>query len=195
MMISLFRPRYYMPVKGDYRLLMANAKLAIELGVGLTHFNTFVFDNGMALAFDEMGKNVKKNIMIRNGDIMVDGSSVGDVKEASIEERNKMADGGILLMGITISSKKRKIVSDPDIQMKGFLYLSDSEPIIKQVNQLFIANLNNLLNNAQNKLNIPDMQKKISDKTSKFLLHATNKEPMVMCEILDIDNLDLFDPH
>ena len=195
MMISLFRPRYYMPVKGDYRLLMANAKLAIELGVGLTHFNTFVFDNGMALAFDNMGKNVKKNIMIRNGDIMVDGSSVGDVKEASIEERNKMADGGILLMGITISSKQRKIVSDPDIQMKGFLYLSDSEPIVKQVAQLFVANVNNFLNNEKNKLNLADMQKKISEKTSKFLLHSTNKEPMVMCEILDIDNLDLFDPH
>ena len=190
MMISLFRPKYYMPVKGDYRLLMANARLAIELGVGLNHFNTFVFDNGMALAFDETGRTVKKNIVIKNGDIMVDGNSVGEVKETAIEERTKMADGGILIMGITYSSKQRKILSNPDIQMRGFLYLNDSEPIINQISQILISNLNNYLNNAQNKLNQIDMQKKIADKVSKFVIHQTNKEPMVMCELLDLDNLE-----
>ena len=190
MMISLFHPRYYMPVKGDYRLLMENATLATNLGVGLNHFNTFVFDNGMALAFDETGKNIKKNIIVKNGDIMVDGNSVGDVKETAIEERTKMADGGILIMGITYSSKKRVILSNPDIQMRGFLYLNDNEPILNQLNQILISNLNNYLNNAQNRLNPMDMQKKIADKVSKFIIHQTNKEPMVLCELLDIDSLE-----
>ena len=190
MMISLFHPKYYMPVKGDYRLLMANALLAVDLGVGLNHFNTFVYDNGMALAFDENGRNVKKNILIRNGDVMVDGNSVGEVKEAAIDERTKMADGGVLIMGITYSSKLRKIVSSPDIQMRGFLYLSDSEPIVNQITQILTSNLNNYLNNLQNKLNQNDMQKKIADKVSKFVLHQTNKEPMVFCQLLDIDSLE-----
>lgn len=190
MMISLFHPKYYMPVKGDYRLLMANALLAVDLGVGLNHFNTFVFDNGMALAFDENGRNVKKNILIRNGDVMVDGNSVGEVKEAAIDERTKMADGGVLIMGITYSSKLRKIVSSPDIQMRGFLYLTDSEPIVNQITQILTSNLNNYLNNLQNKLNQNDMQKKIADKVSKFVLHQTNKEPMVFCQLLDIDSLE-----
>lgn len=190
MMISLFRPKYYLPVKGDYKLLMENALMAIDLGIGLNHFNTFVFDNGMALAFDESGKTVKKNILIRNGDVMVDGSSVGEVKEAAIEERTKMADGGVLLVGISFSSKKRKIVTNPDIQMRGFLYLSDSEPVSNQISQILISNLNNYLSNEQNKLNVIDMQKKIGDKISKYVLHATNKEPMVMVELLDIDSLE-----
>lgn len=190
MMISLFHPKYYMPVKGDYRLLMANALLAVDLGVGLNHFNTFVYDNGMALAFDENGRNVKKNILIRNGDVMVDGNSVGEVKEAAIDERTKMADGGVLIIGITYSSKLRKIVSSPDIQMRGFLYLSDSEPIVNQITQILTSNLNNYLNNLQNKLNQNDMQKKIADKVSKFVLHQTNKEPMVFCQLLDIDSLE-----
>lgn len=190
MMISLFHPKYYMPVKGDYRLLMANALLAVDLGVGLNHFNTFVYDNGMALAFDENGRNVKKNILIRNGDVMVDGNSVGEVKEAAIDERTKMADGGVLIMGITYSSKLRKIVSSPDIQMRGFLYLTDSEPIVNQITQILTSNLNNYLNNLQNKLNQNDMQKKIADKVSKFVLHQTNKEPMVFCQLLDIDSLE-----
>ena len=194
MMISLLRPRYYMPVKGDYRLLLANARLAIEAGVGLNHFNTFVFDNGMALAFDESGKTIKKNIMIRNGDVMVDGSSVGDVKEAAIEERQKMADGGVVLVGITVSTKEKRIITQPDIQMRGFIYVSDNEPILNQINQILVTNLNNYLTSTQTRTSLVDVQKKIGDKISKFLLHSTNKEPMVLCEILDLDKLPLFDP-
>ncbi len=193
MMISLFRPKYYLPVKGDYRLLMANAHLAIDLGVGLNHFNTFVYDNGMALAFDENGKAVKKNIVVKNGDVMVDGNSVGDVKETAIEERTKMADGGVLIMGITYSSKKRKILSSPDIQMRGFLYLSDNEPILNQLNQILVSNLNNYLNNRENKLVNADMQKKITEKVNKFIIHQTNKEPMVMVQLVDLDNAEKLD--
>lgn len=186
MMISLFKPKYYLPVKGYYKLLLANARLAIDLGIGLNHFNTFVFDNGMALAFDENGKNIKKNIFIKNGDIMVDGNSVGDVKETAIEERTTMADGGIVLLGVSISSAKRQILSNVDVQMRGFLYMSDSEPVVSQIAQLTIANLNTALNN-QNKLHLNDLQNKIADKVSKFILHETNKEPLVMLQILDVD--------
>lgn len=190
MMISLFRPKYYMPVKGDYRLLMANAKLAVESGVGLTHFNTFVFDNGMALCFNEMGKTVMKNILIKNGDVMVDGSSVGDVKEAAIEERTLMADGGVVMIGLLVSVKEKKILSKPDIQMKGFVYLNDNEPLMNQVNQLLISQVNNFLNNTQGKSSLMDLNKKVSEKISKMLEHSTNKEPMVITQILDLDSLE-----
>lgn len=194
MMISLFRPRYYLPVKGDFRLLMANARLAINLGVGLNHFNTFVYDNGMALAFDEEGKPVKRNITVKNGDVMVDGTSVGEVKEAAIEERTQMADGGVVLLGITISSKKKEITSAPDIQMKGFLYLKNSEPILNQIASIFTTNLNNYLQKSEGRLSTADMAHKISDKVSKFLLKNTDKEPMVLCEIIDTDHAESFDP-
>lgn len=194
LMISLFRPRYYLPVKGDFRLLMANATLAIDLGIGLNHFNTFVYDNGMALAFDENGRMIHKNILIRNGDVMVDGASVGDVKEAAIEERTKMADGGIVVIGVTISTKQKKVLSAPDIQMKGFLYLKDNEPILAQINQIIDNSLNNLLVNSEKRVSIPEMSKKITDKISRYLVKNTEKEPMVFFQILDIDQLEKVDP-
>ncbi len=194
LMISLFRPRYYLPVKGDFRLLMANATLAIDLGIGLNHFNTFVYDNGMALAFDENGRMIHRNILVRNGDVMVDGASVGDVKEAAIEERTKMADGGIVVIGVTISTKQKKILSAPDIQMKGFLYLKDSEPILNQINQIIDNSLNNLLVNSEKRVSIPEMSKKITDKITRYLIKNTDKEPMVFFQILDIDQLEKVDP-
>ncbi len=192
MMISLFRPRYYMPVKGDYRLLLANARLAVDSGTGLNHFNTFVFDNGMALAFDETGRTIKKNIIVKNGDVMVDGNSVGDVKEAAIEERTKMADGGIVLIGTTISTKKKVILTQPDIQMRGFIYLNDNEPILNSINQILTTNINNYFNGNASHLSLQDLEKRIGDKITKFLLHTTNKEPMVLCKFLDADHMDFY---
>lgn len=194
MMISLFHPRYYMPVKGEYRLLMANAMLAIGMGVGLNHFNTFVYDNGLALAFDEEGKAVRKVINVKAGDIMVDGYSVGDVKENSIAERQKMADGGVVIMGVNISSKLKKIVSQPDIQMRGFLYLKESEPILGQLSSLFLTNVNNFLASTGKKMAIQDLEYRISEKASKLLVRHTEKEPLVVVKILDVDRMEELDP-
>lgn len=193
MMISLFRPKYYMPVKGEFRLLMDNAKLAIDLGIGLNHFNTFVYDNGMALAFDYNGNVVRKIINVKNGDVMVDGTSVGDVKEAAITERTQMADGGIVLIGLTISSKKKKIVSSPDIQMRGFLYLKDSEPVINQVTNILLSQVNFCLDSGK-RINCQEIEKKVSEKVSRFIFKSTSKEPSILCEILDVDTLESIDP-
>ena len=193
LMISLFRPSYYLPIKGDFSLLMANAKLATELGIGLNHYNTFVYDNGMALIFDSFGKQVHKNILIKNGDVMVDGNSVGDVKETAIEERTKMADGGVVVIGLAYSSKAKKILSNPDIQMRGFLYLKDSEPLLAAISSLFLTTVNTLLTDEKKHASI-EIEKKAADKISRYIIKNTNKEPKVFCKLVDIDDMELIDP-
>ena len=193
LMISLFRPSYYLPIKGDFSLLMANAKLATELGIGLNHYNTFVYDNGMALIFDSFGKQVHKNILIKNGDVMVDGNSVGDVKETAIEERTKMADGGVVVIGLAYSSKAKKILSNPDIQMRGFLYLKDSEPLLAAISSLLLTTVNTLLTDEKKHASI-EIEKKAADKISRYIIKNTNKEPMVFCKLVDIDDMELIDP-
>ena len=193
LMISLFRPSYYLPIKGDFSLLMANAKLATELGIGLNHYNTFVYDNGMALIFDSFGKQVHKNILIKNGDVMVDGNSVGDVKETAIEERTKMADGGVVVIGLAYSSKAKKILSNPDIQMRGFLYLKDSEPLLAAISSLFLTTVNTLLTDEKKHASI-EIEKKAADKISRYIIKNTNKEPMVFCKLVEIDDMELIDP-
>lgn len=186
MMISLFRPKYYMPVKGEYRLLMTNAKLAVDLGIGLSHFNTFVYDNGMALAFDEKGSVVRKIINVKTGDVMVDGNSVGDVKEQAIEERQKMADGGIIMIGVAISLNDKKIVTNPDIQMRGFVYLKDSEPIINQLSNILNSTINSYFNQSHS-YSIADIEKKASEKISRYISKEIDKEPMIICNIINLD--------
>lgn len=193
MMLSLLRPKYYMPVKGEYRLLMSNAQIAMNLGIGLNHMNCFVFDNGMALCFDKDGKPVHRIYNVRNGDIMVDGNSVGDVKEAAIEERTKMADGGVVLVGVAVSLKNKEVVSQPDVQMRGFLYLKDSQPVLDQITTLVTSQLNAALNNER-KFPLVEIEKRIGDKVAKSLVKTTQKEPRVIIKIIDVDNQIEIDP-
>ena len=99
-----------------------------------------------------------------------------------------------MLIGITISSKKKKITSAPDIQMKGFLYMKDSQPVLDQISQILINNINNYLTKNENKMSTIDMEHKVTEKIAKYVLKATEKEPMILVEILDIDTLPSFDP-
>ncbi|MCI7220847.1 MAG: ribonuclease J [Bacilli bacterium] len=186
MMVSLFRPKYYLPIKGEYRLLLENAKIAIDLGISLNHFNTFVFDNGMTLSFDNNGNPSRKIETVKCGDVMVDGSSIGGVKEQAISERQLMADGGVILIGIGISSSERKIITNPDIQMRGFLYLKDSEPLIRKIITVIQEQLQSFF--ELNKFNNIEVEKKISDKIEKLIYKETLKEPVVMFKIVDVDN-------
>ncbi len=194
MMISLFRPKYYLPVKGEYRLLMSNAKLAIDLNIGLTHFNTFVFDNGMVLAFDENGKPVRKPINVKNGDIMVDGNSVGDVNADAIRERNDMANGGVVLIGMAISLKELKTVSNPDIQMRGFLYLKDSESIVNSISNIVIGATTNFLTKSEKKMSIVEMENKLAHKVLDFIRDETGKDPIILVKLVNVDEINPIDP-
>lgn len=187
MMISLFRPKYYLPIKGEYRLLMENAKIAIDLGVGLNHFNTFVFDNGMQLAFDSNGNPSRKINTVKFGDVMVDGSSIGDVKEQAILERQKMADGGVVVLGLTISSKNKKIVSNVDVQMRGFLYLKDNEELLSKMTEVLYSVVNASL--GANKFYILETEKRAADKIFRLIVKETDKEPAVLVKLLDLDSL------
>lgn len=124
MILSLFKPKYYMPVKGEYRQLMANAKIALSLNHGYSHLNTFIADNGMILYFDDNGKaHLTPMPVLKSGDLLVDGIGVGDVKEVVLQERQKMSDDGVIVLAVTVSSKLRKVISSPDVQMRGFIFL------------------------------------------------------------------------
>ena len=173
MRISLFRPHYYLPVKGEFRLLTANAQIALNRNVGLNNKNIFVFDNGMALAFDDRGRLIHKNILLKTGDVLVDGNSVGEVKEAAIEERQKMADGGIIILSLAISRKKNKIVSSPDVQRKGFLYRKEFNPLRNQISTLFTSQVQAWLSNTESKQSREDRNKKIAEKRTRFLRKET----------------------
>ncbi len=186
MMITLFHPRYYMPVKGEFRQLMANARTAVDMEVGLNHRNIFVYDNGMFLKFDEKGDFVPSPEKTPANDVVVDGATVGEVKDSVLEERATMSSDGVILMGALVSLKTKKQLSLPDIQMRGFIYLKDSSALVENVNRIFSATLDTMLK-AERPVALAEIQHKVAEKVSRFLKKETDKQPIVICVIRNAD--------
>ena len=186
MLLTMLKPKYYLPIKGDYRQLMANAKIALSLNLGYNHKNIFIFDNGMKLnIIDGIAKPDFQSI-VENGDIMVDGIGVGNVIDSVIEQRIKMATDGVIVLGAVISSKQKKIITQQDVQMRGFIFLRDSENIVKQINSMFEDALHIAISSYYEG-NEDQLIDNIVEKISKFLKKETKKQPLIIPNIIDID--------
>ena len=185
MLISIFRPKYYMPVEGEFRLMMANAKVAGS--IGYTPDKIFLLDNGMALSFDAAGNAV---LPVTNqfypGNVFIDGLGVGDVRSNVIDERTQMSEGGVIVLGATFSSKLHMLITKPQVDMKGFVFLRDSETIVKSVNQIFNNALNDLV--AQTKPNLVAAMQKMMRTMSDEMIRQTGKNPLILPSVIDIDN-------
>lgn len=189
MMITLFKPKYYFPVQGEFRQLMANAITAVDMEVGLNHRNIFVYDNGMYLDFDENGNFVAKGEKILANDVVVDGNIVGQVKDSVLEERAIMSQDGIILIGCLVSLKDRKALSAPDIQMRGFIYLKNASDIVDNINRLFNQTLSTMLT-APGQISLIDIRRKVSEKITRYLKKETDKEPLIICTIRNADEAE-----
>jgi ribonuclease J len=179
--ISLLKPKYYLPMKGEYVHLVANAKLAISAGTGLTHTNTFLMDNGHVLEFTEGKPRLLTHDLdkIPTGDVLIDGLGVGDVKKDVIVQRQRLAEDGIVILGATLSRKEKSIVAGPDIQMRGFVFVKESENIIKEVTQVFHSELQEYLT-RKFFLGLDDFKLQLIEKVGKVLKRINGKNPVIL---------------
>ncbi|MEY3609918.1 MAG: hypothetical protein RLZZ264_439, partial [Bacillota bacterium] len=179
--ISLLKPKYYLPMKGEYVHLVANAKLAISAGTGLNHTNTFLMDNGQVLEFNEGKPRLLTHDLdkVITGDVLIDGLGVGDVKKDVIVQRQRLAEDGIVILGATISKKKKVIIAGPDIQMRGFVFVKESENIIKEVTQVFTAEIEDFLKHKAFQ-SLEDFKLNVVEKISKVLKRINGKNPVIL---------------
>ena len=183
MMINLFKPRYFMPVKGEYSKLMANARIALNLGY--KHSNILLLDNGMSVSFDKNSQLVQFENEIKNGNIFVDGLGVGDVKSSIIEERHTMEEAGVIVLGATISTKRHVIVTQQDIQMRGFVYLKEADSVVKIISDSFQRFLTEAISNLNAPLEVT--QAKFVESLTKELRRTSGKTPLIVPLIIDVD--------
>ncbi len=181
--ISLLQPKFYLPVKGYYKDLIANATLANNMQIGLNHSNIFVFDNGMVAKFvDE--KFVAGEEMVQVGELMVDGLGIFDAGSVVINDRNKLADDGVIILGITLDSKTKEIIAGPDVQTRGLVFIKESDHLVKDVADLYVVTVKETFSN--DKLDINEKRVLIRDKISKYVKKETGKDPMVLSMVVEI---------
>ena len=181
MMASILKPKYYIPVKGFYKDLLHNAMLSLSMGISLTHRNVFVIENGISVLIDENGGRIFDE-KITHGDLMIDGSGVGDVSKNVLEDRQKLADG-IVLMAITIDPFTKTIAAGPDVQMRGFLVQKEADILNREVTKVFIQTVEEFLGKPN--YSLEEMRQNVYERCLRLIRRLTSREPMVVPLIVE----------
>lgn len=180
LMLTLMKPTYFVPIHGEYRMLHHHRLLAESVGV--EKGNTFIIKNGDVVDV-ENGVAVQTR-SIPNGDTYVDGVSVGDVGEIVLRDRRQLSEDGMVVIVITISKSDRKIIQGPDTITRGFVYVKDSEDLIREINRLTKKTVNDL--HAENVRQWSVIKQNIKKSVGQYLFTQTKRKPMILPVIIEI---------
>ena len=182
--LATFKPRYLIPISAPFVKLLAAAKIALNMNVGFNHNNIYIIDNGNIVEFEAGIGRVSPNKVIV-GDVFVDGKGIGDIGSVVLEERQRFADEGVIVLGVTISSSKHEIVAGPDVQARGLVFLKDNEGLIREITRLFVSTIQSEL--AKERYSIAYMETAIKDIVFKAVRRAINKTPTIIPIIQEIN--------
>ena len=177
---SLVRPKYAIPVHGEYRHLQANARLANELGISKE--NTFILSSGDVLELDD--ENAKVTDHVQNGAIYVDGLGVGDVGNIVLRDRQHLAEDGILIVVLTLEKYSNQFLAGPDIVSRGFVYVRESEMLIEEAKMVVEEALEGCLSRG-----ISDwgkLKNVVKDALNDYLWKKTKRSPMILPIIMEV---------
>lgn len=181
-MISIFKPKYYIPVRGYYNKLVENAKLALELGYN--HGNILVYDNGMVASF-ENGNLVRAMESIPADEIMVDGIGIGDVGNVVINDRRKLKQDGVMIIGVSFSMATRKIVAGPDIQMRGFILHRSAGPFLDKVSKCFADTVYQFVQKP-GLVDFNELRMLCKERVQALVKNEIDKDPMILPVIISV---------
>jgi ribonuclease J len=169
LMINLVRPRYFVPIHGELRHLREHAKLAAQCGVDQD--SVFVVENGTVIEADKYG--VRPGERVPGGYVFVDGSGVGDIGKAVIKDRETLARDGFIMISISVDKKTGKPLGEPEIISRGFVYLRDSDNLMKVVKDTVLETLTS--SGSRN----GKSREKLQESLSRVLYNETKRRPMV----------------
>ena len=176
---SLIKPKYFVPVHGEYRHLKEHAELAKSLG--MDEKNIFLLDNGDVLELT--GKKAVKTKSVHTGTVYVDGSGVGDVGNIVLRDRKVLSQDGILTAVLAIDKEEKEIISGPDIISRGFVYVKDSNDLLNEATDLIKREVEYCLDNDI--LDWYSIKSKIKSSLGQFLYTKTKRKPMIIPVIVE----------
>ncbi|GAA0322731.1 ribonuclease J1 [Bacillus carboniphilus] len=179
LMLRLLKPKYFIPIHGEYRMLRQHAELAEECGVESN--NTFIIDNGQILEINHYSAEIAETIPANP--VYVDGEGIGDVGAIVIRDRRTLSESGILLTIVTIDFKNKKIVSGPEIITRGFVFMRESEQLLNKIKNIVMSDIELSLNTGKTQWG--DMKKSIIDQVEPYIFKETRRRPMIIPVIME----------
>ena len=180
LLMALLKPKYYMPIHGEYRHLYANKEIAEFMGIPSQ--NIFISEIGKVLEIDKKG--ARFNGTETAGKVLIDGSGIGDIGSVVLRDRKHLSEDGLVVVVATIDIDGRMIVSGPDIVSRGFVYVKESEELMREARNIAENSLLRALSKGiGDRTHIKTI---IKDDLAKFIYKETKRKPMILPVIMDI---------
>ncbi len=180
LMLTLMKPKYFIPIHGEYRMLHLHRLLAESVGV--EQENTFIIKNGDVVDIEK--KNARVTRKVPAGDTYVDGNGIGDVGSIVLRDRRQLSEDGMLVIVITISKSDKKMISAPDTITRGFVFAKGADELLNKVNKMVETTVTDLLEDNIHSWNI--IKQSIKKEAGQFLFHHTKRKPMILPIIIEI---------
>ncbi len=180
MMLSLIKPKYFIPAHGEVRPLLKHATIAEKMGINAS--NIFIMENGNCLEFNNKSASIIGDVP--SGNILVDGLGIGDVGNIVLRDRKHLSEDGLIAVVVTISKQEGKVVSGPDIISRGFVYVRESGDLMDDARDVVKRTLDRCT-----KKSISDwstLKTSIREDLRSYLYHQTKRNPMILPIIMEI---------
>jgi len=181
-MIDLLKPKYYIPVKGEYRYMVSNANIANELNIPKERI--LLKQNGDIIEIKNGNLNEECFDHVKVNDILIDGNSTEDVGELVIKDREMLSENGIVLISATISKKDKVVLVGPEVTTRGFIYVKDSSEMIDEIKKISLNIIER--NIVDNYIEYNKIKNEIREELGKYLYHETECKPMIIAVVQEV---------
>lgn len=183
LMINLMNPKYYFPVKGEYRHQVMNAELAEKIGIPKE--NIILKQNGDVATFIN-GKLTSDIDRVEIDEILIDGKSQGDIGELVLKDREMLGDSGIVIVSCTLDRNTKQVLAGPEILTRGFVYVKESGDLLKESEEICLQVIEENIELDAKKVDYTAIKNSVRDKLGKFLYKETESRPMIITVIQEV---------
>ncbi len=181
LMQALTKPKYFMPIHGEYRHLAASRELALDMGMDSK--NIFISEIGKVLEIDKHGARFGETVP--SGNVLVDGYGVGDVGNIVLRDRKHLSQDGLIVVVATIDLDTKLLMSGPDIVSRGFVYVRESESLMDNARKVALSSIEDELNGKGN-VDRARLKNRIRDDLAKYLYAQTKRRPMILPIVMEV---------
>jgi ribonuclease J len=180
LMLGLTRPKYFIPIHGEFRMLVQHGRLAVETGVAPE--NVFIIENGQAIEFFADG-SARRAAPVTSGYVLVDGLSVGDVGEVVLRDRRALASDGMFIIVVTVDKQTGKVVARPEIVTRGFVHGNERDPLMEGAVEHIMAAVESPGDRTSE---VGLLKSQIKDEVSRYLYEQTRRRPLVFPVVVEV---------
>ena len=184
LMINLMNPKYYFPVKGEYRYMLANAKIAES--VGIPKENLILKQNGEVCEFINGNLNLDCFDRVKIGEISIDGNNGEDVGNLVLKDREMLGTSGIVIISATLDKQTKKLVGGPEILTRGFIFVKENQELLEETRLISMEVINENVKEGTKRVDYSKIKNDVRDKLGHFFYEKTELNPMIITVIQEV---------